>query len=60
MEYIFFQSLCWLLFFIPGLLIRNGHQRVVIVRQEYDIKIVMIANSEDYASLIFDGWFIRR
>jgi len=34
--------------------------RVVIVRQEYDVKIVVIANNEDYASLIFDGWFIRR
>lgn len=60
MEYIFFQALFWLLFFIAGLLINNGHQRVVIVRQEYDVKIVIIANNKDYASLLIDIWFIRR
>lgn len=48
------------LFLVSGLLIRNGHQRVGIIRQESDVKIVFIANNEDDASFIFDGWFIRR
>ena len=48
------------LFLVSGLLIRNGHQRVGIIRQESDVKIVFIANNEGDASFIFDGWFIRR
>lgn len=42
MEYVSFQALFWLLFLIARLLIRNGHWRVIIVRQEYDVKTVMV------------------
>lgn len=48
MEYVSFQVLFWLSFLTAGLLIRNGHWRAVIVRQEYDVKVVVVTNNEDY------------
>lgn len=48
------------LFLISGLLISNGHLRVGTITQASDVKIVFIANNDDDASFIFDGWFVRR
>lgn len=48
------------LFLISGLLISNGHERVGTIRPASDVKIVFIANNDDDASFIFDGWFVRR
>lgn len=56
MECISFQAL-WLLL-THGLLIRNGHQTVGIIRQQCNIKIVFLAQNDDV--FIFNGWFVRR
>lgn len=39
-----------------GLLIRSGHQRVGIIRQKSDVKIIFTVYNKDYASVISDGW----